>query len=119
MFIRSSNSAEQPPRDAIRSAIARAEGTERIFWWRVVAIVAVVAFIASFGVFRVRERSSSVRTAYKLARLHDALREQVEFNRRIEADLTGKKDPTRLREEGLKLKMRTPQPDETWEIPLP
>lgn len=118
MWGRSSDSTEQQPRDAIRSAIARAEGTERFFWWRVVAVIAVVAMFASLGVFRVRERSSSVRTAYKLARLHDALREQVELNRRLSAELTGKKEPTRLREEAsLRLNMRTPQPDETWEIP--
>lgn len=119
MWARSENTAQQG-RDAIRSAIARAEATERFFWWRVAAIVVVFVTVATAGVMRVRERSSSVRTAYKLARLHDALREQVELNHRLQAELTGKKEPTRLQEEAKsELGMRTPTPDETWEIPTP
>lgn len=113
-----SSRSTAPPRDAVRSAIAKSEATERWFWWRVAAIVGIAVVVASLGVMRVRERSSSVRTAYKLARLHGALREQVELNRRLGADMTGKKDPTRLQEEAAAhLGMRTPQPDETWEIP--
>lgn len=115
-----SNNEQAPGRDAIRSAIARAESTERFFWWRVAAIVAFFVTVATFGVIRVQERSSSVRTAYKLARLHDALREQVELNHRLAAELTGKKEPTRLQSEAKnELGMRTPSPTESWEIPTP
>ena len=104
-------------RRRVSSDIARAESTERLFWWRVAAILAIACTLGSVGVWRVRERSAGVRTAYELARLHDALREQVEENRRLSAALTGKKDPTRLHAEATgRLHMRTPQPDETWEI---
>lgn len=109
-----------PSRDAIRSAIAASAATERFFWWRVAAIVVVMVTVGALGVMRVRERSSNVRTAYKLARLHDALREQVELNRRLQASLTGKKDPTRLQDEAVQsFGMQTPPPQHTWEIPQP
>ncbi|GEM_PF-3297352 len=111
------NDTHGPRQDAARSAIARAEATERFFWWRVAAILAVMVTVGSMGVWRVQERSSGVRTAYKLARLHDALREQVELNRRLEARLTHKKEPNRLQQEAsVHFGMRTPRPNETWEI---
>lgn len=115
--IRGGVSMEAMQRRRVSSEIARAEGTERFFWWRVAAILAVSLTIGSLGVVRVRQRSAGVQTAYRLARLHGALREQVEENRRLSALLTGKKEPTRLQSEAVgELHMRTPQHDETWEV---
>ncbi len=100
-----------------RTAIARVEASERRFVWKLVAILAAGLLFGSLGVWKVRQRSAGVRTAYELANLHDQLREQVELNRRHQAALAGKKDPNRLRREALgPIGMRTPALDETREV---
>jgi hypothetical protein len=97
--------------------MARVDATERRFVWKLAVIMAVGVLFASLGVWKVRQRSAGVRTAYKLAHLHDQLREQVELNRRHQAALAGKKDPNRLRREALgSIGMRTPGLDETREV---
>ncbi len=109
---------DQQRADALmRSAIAKAEASERFFWWRVVAIVLVAATVTWLGIAQVEHRSAGVRTAHELAQVHDQLREQVEVNRRLGAQLTGKKDPVQLADEAKeKLKMKSPTPGAHVEV---
>ena len=111
------------PRDQLRadammrSAIARADASERFFWWRVAALLVVSACVAWLGISHVEHRSAGVRTAHQLALVHDQLREQVEINRRLGAQLTGKKDPVQLAQEAKqKLKMKSPEPGVQVEV---
>ena len=92
-----------------KSAIACAEASERHFVWKLTLIVALGVLVAWLGVRQVKHRSAGVRTAYRLAVLHDQLREQVELNRRHAAALASKKDPNRLRDEAERVwNMRAP-----------
>ena len=104
--------------DAVsRTAMARAASTERRFVWKLVAVLAFGVLVASLGVWKVRQRSAGVKTAYELANLHDELREQLELNRRHKAALAGKKNPNKLREEAIeRMGMRTPRPEEIQEV---
>lgn len=104
--------------DAVaQTAMARAATTERRFVWKLVAVLAFGALIGGLGVWKVRQRSAGVKTAYELANLHDQLREQVELNRRHQAALAGKKNPNKLREEAMeRMGMRTPRPEEIREV---
>lgn len=99
------------------SAIARAQSSERHFVWKLTLLLAIGVMVGWLGIWRVKQRSAGVRTAYELATLHDQLREQVELNRRHAATLAGKKDPNRLRDEaeGV-LQMRAPGPREQVEL---
>ena len=100
-----------------RTAMARAAATERFFVWKLVVVLAFGVLFGGMGVWKVRQRSAGVRTAYQLANLHDQLREQVELNRRHRAALAGKKDPNRLRQEAIdRMGMRTPRLDEIREV---
>ena len=99
-----------------RTAMARVDATERRFVWKLVIILAGGLLFGCLGMWKVQERSAGVRTAYKLAHLHDQLREQVELNRRHQAALASKKDPNRLRREALGIGMRTPALDEAREV---
>jgi len=111
------------PRDRLRadalmrSAIARAEASERFFWWRVAAILLISVGIGWLGITQVERRSAGVRTAHRLALVHDQLREQVEVNRRLAAQLTGKKDPVQLATEAKEqLNMKSPEPNQKVEV---
>ncbi len=100
-----------------RSAVSRAEASERFFIWRLAAITAVAVAIGWLGINKVSRRCAGVRTAYELARNHDTLRGQVELNRRYEAKLAGMKDVNRLREEALEsYRMRTPRRRDLREV---
>ena len=100
-----------------RTAMARAAATERRFVWKLVAVLAFGVLVGCLGVWKVRQRSAGVKTAYELANLHDQLREQVELNRRHQAALAGKKDPNKPRQEAMeRMGMRTPRPDEIQEV---
>ena len=100
-----------------RSAVARAEASERFFVWRLAAITAIAVAIGWLGINKVSERCTGVRTAYELARKHDSLRGQVELNRRYEAKLAGMKDVNRLRDEAIEhYQMRTPRRRDLREV---
>lgn len=102
---------------AKRSAVARAAASERWFWGRVTVIVLVACFVGWLGIARVERRSAGVRTAHELALVHDQLREQVEVNRRLGAQLTGKKDPVELANEAERqLQMRSPKAGAQLEV---
>ena len=95
----------------------RSERSERLFWWRVVAILSGAMAVATLGVLQVRRSSSGIRTAYELVRANDALREQIEANRHAEANLTGLKNPNELRKEANEVyHMRVPGADEQVEV---
>ncbi|MCO4761588.1 MAG: hypothetical protein KC502_08800 [Myxococcales bacterium] len=112
-----SNRAKLRAEALTRSAIARAEASERFFWWRVVGIFLVATLVAWLGIRRVEERSAGVRAAHQLAQVHDQLREQVEINRRLGAQLTGKKQPVELaREAKHQLQMQSPKPGSHVEV---
>ncbi len=100
-----------------RSAVARAEASERFFVWRLAAITAIAVAIGWLGIHKVSARCAGVRTAYELARMHDTLRGQVELNRRYAARLSGMKDVNRLREEAVKsFQMRIPRRRDLREV---
>jgi len=95
----------------------RAERSERFFWWRILAILSIAITVGSMGVRQVKRSSVGIRTAYKLVRTNDELREQIESNRHAEARLTGLKNPNELRKEALEQhQMRVPSTDEQIDV---
>lgn len=100
-----------------RSEAEKAERSERHFWLRVLAILAVAIVVGTVGVLQVRRSSAGIRTAYELVKANDALREQIEANRHAEATLTGLKNPNELRKEANETyHMRVPGADEQVEV---
>ena len=117
MNVHASDRDQQRSAALMRSAIAKAEASERFFWWRVVAILLCASTVAWLGIAQVEHRSAGLRTAHELALVHDELRERVEVNRRLGAQLTGKKDPVQLAAEAKdKLKMKSPAPGDQVEV---
>lgn len=97
--------------------VERAQRSEQHFWLRVVAILAFFACIAVLGVLRVKHTSRGVRTAYDLVRTTDELRVQIEENRRLEAKLTGLKNPNELRKEAAdRFDMHSPATGDQQEV---
>lgn len=94
----------------------RSERSERFFWARVLAILGVAAMVATLGVVQVSKSSAGILTAYKLVQTNDAVREQIEANRRTEAALTGRKNPNELRAEAAKTGMHVPTAEEVVEV---
>ena len=95
----------------------RSQRSERLFWWRVLVILALAIGVGTLGVLQVRRSSAGIRTAYALVKANDALREQIEANRHAEANLTGLKNPNELRKEANEIyHMRVPGGDEQVEV---
>ena len=82
-----------------QSEVQRAQRSEDHFVLRLVALLAVFGTVATFGVLKVKRTTVGVRTAYDLVRTSDELRMQLDENRRLEAQLTGMKNPNLLRKE--------------------
>jgi len=97
--------------------VERADRSERFFWWRVTGILGVCISIGALGVMQVRRSSVGIRTAYELVKTSEALREQIEANRHLEARLTGLKNPNDLRKEATETyQMHVPGADEMAEV---
>ncbi len=97
--------------------VERANRSERFFWWRVTAILGVGISIGALGIMQVRRSSVGIRTAYELVKTSEALREQIEANRHLEAKLTGIKNPNDLRKEASETyQMHVPGADEMEEV---
>ncbi len=95
----------------------KAKRSERFFWAKLIGILGLMATVVSLGVMQVRRASAGVRTSYELVKIHDALREQVEANRHLEADLTRMKNPIDLAREAADLyAMHAPTANETVEV---
>ena len=94
----------------------RSERSERFFWPRVLAILGVAALVAIAGVMQVSKSSAGILMAYKLVQTNDAVREQMEANRRMEAELTGQKNPNQLREKARQGGMHVPTAQDTVEV---
>ncbi len=82
-----------------KSAVERARGSEEHFVLRLALLVVLFVVIGAAGVLRVKRMSIGVRTAYELVRTNDELRMQLDENRRLEAQLTGMKNPNLLHKE--------------------
>jgi len=82
-----------------RSALERAQRSEDHFVVRLVVIVVVFVLVGAAGVLKVKKATVAVQTAYELVRTSDDLRMQLDENRRLEAQLTGLKNPNVLRRE--------------------
>lgn len=91
--------------------------SERFFVLRLVAILAAAGTVGSVGVMQVRRSSAGIRTAYELVQANDALREEIEANRHLEAQLVGLKNPNDLRREAQDVwEMHVPGADEQVEV---
>ncbi len=77
----------------------RAHRSEQHFWLRVVVLLVFFGGMTALGILRVKQTSKGVRTAYDLVKTTEELRVQLEENRRLEARLTGLKNPNELRKE--------------------
>ena len=100
-----------------RSQVEKAQASERLFWLRVVALVTLFAGVAAAGIVRVKHTTAGVRVSYELVKTSDELRVQLEENRRVEAILTGLKNPNALRREASeKFVMHTPTTGELSEV---
>lgn len=100
-----------------RSQLERAQASERLFWLRVVALLTLFAGAAAAGIVRVKHTTAGVRVSYELVKTSDELRVQLEENRRVEAVLTGLKNPNALRREaGEKFIMHTPTASDMSEV---
>ena len=100
-----------------RSQVERAQASERLFWLRVVALVSIFAGAGAAGIVRVKHTTTGVRVAYELVKTNDELRVQLEENRRVEAILTGLKNPNALRREaGEKFTMHPPTAGDMSEV---
>lgn len=100
-----------------RSQVEKAQASERLFWLRVVALVSLFGGVAAAGIVRVKHTTAGVRVSYELVKTSDELRVQLEENRRVEAILTGLKNPNALRREASdKFIMHTPLAGELSEV---
>lgn len=100
-----------------RSEVERAQDSERHFWVKAMVLVGFFAAIVSVGVVRVQHTTGGVRVAYELVKTNDELRIKLEANRRLEAVLTGLKNPNALRREaGDKFEMHAPAAAEVLEV---
>lgn len=99
------------------SQLEKAQASERLFWLRVVALVSLFGGVAAAGIVRVKHTTAGVRVSYELVKTSDELRVQLEENRRVEAILTGLKNPNALRREASdKFIMHTPSAGELSEV---
>ncbi len=95
----------------------RARRSEQHFWLRVVVLLTFFGGVAALGILRVKQTTKGVRTAYELVKTTDELRVQIEENRRLEAQLTGLKNPNELRKEAAeRFDMRAPAATDQEEI---
>lgn len=100
------------------SAIARAERSERFFLLPFAGLLLAAGAIAWVGVVQVRARSEGIRQARKLSQLDEELRDTIEGNRRLEAEIVRTLDPVVLRRNAVERHdMRVPEPDEAVEVP--
>lgn len=100
-----------------RSEVERAQDSERYFWLKAMMLVGIFAAVASVGIVRVQHTTGGVRVAYELVKTNDELRIKLEANRRLEAVLTGLKNPNALRREaGDKFEMHAPAAAEVLEV---
>ncbi|MBI5609813.1 MAG: hypothetical protein HY902_13155 [Deltaproteobacteria bacterium] len=95
----------------------RARRSEQHFWLRVVVLLSFFGGVAALGILRVKQTTKGVRTAYELVKTTEELRVQIEENRRLEARLTGLKNPNDLRKEAAEhFDMRAPAASDQEEI---
>ncbi len=100
-----------------RSEVERAQDSERYFWLKAMVLVGFFAAIVAAGIVRVQHTTGGVRVAYELVKTNDELRIKLEANRRLEAVLTGLKNPNALRREaGDKFEMHAPAAAEVLEV---
>ncbi|MSQ82395.1 MAG: hypothetical protein EXR77_05680 [Myxococcales bacterium] len=100
-----------------KSALQRAQDSENHFVLRLVLLVVLFATIGAAGVLKVKRSTVGVRTAYDLVRTSDELRTQLDENRRLEAQLTGIKNPNLLRKEASDhFDMRSPTTGDQLEV---
>lgn len=100
-----------------RSEVERAQDSERYFWLKAMVLVGFFAAIVAAGIVRVQHTTGGVRVAYELVKTNDELRIKLESNRRLEAVLTGLKNPNALRREaGDKFEMHAPAAAEVLEV---
>lgn len=103
---------------AVHTATARALRSERFFWWRLTSLLALASALGAVGVWRVRERSQGIRVAQKLAVVDAQLREAVETNLTLEADILRELDPVQLLKQGVEeFDMAAGDPDEAVLVP--
>ncbi len=92
--------------------------SEQFVWWRVLGLVTLTAAITAAGVLRVREHSAGIRLARDLAQADAELREAVERNRDLEAQVERALDPVMLRDEAVtSFGMDNVDPDDLVEVP--
>jgi hypothetical protein len=100
-----------------RSEVERAQDSERYFWLKAMVLVGFFGVIVAAGIVRVQHTTGGVRVAYELVKTNDELRIKLEANRRLEAVLTGLKNPNALRREaGDKFEMHAPAAAEVLEV---
>ena len=100
-----------------KSAVERAHKSEEHFVLRLALLVLLFASIGAAGVLRVKHMSVGVRTAYELVRTNDELRMQLDENRRLEAQLTGMKNPNLLQKEAAEhFEMRAAGSEDVQEV---
>lgn len=103
---------------AMNTATARALRSERFFWWRLTALLALASAVGVVGVWKVRERSQGIRVAQKLAVVDSQLREAVETNLTLEAQILRELDPVALLKQGVEeFDMAAGDPDEAVVVP--
>ena len=93
--------------------------SEPTFWRRFSLLLAAIATFAAAGVWQVQRRSAGVKTAYELSRSDVRLREELEANRRLEAELSARRDPNALRGEAAEAGMVAPPPDGAMRLVVP
>lgn len=100
-----------------RTAVERAVESERHFVFRVVLLLALFASVGAAGVIKVKRTTVGVRTAYDMVKTSDELRTTLDENRRLEAQLTGLKNPNALRREATdQFDMRAPAAGDLQEV---
>ncbi len=103
---------------ALHTATARALRSERFFWWRLTALLALASALGAVGVWKVRERSQGIRVAQKLAVVDAQLRQAVETNLTLEAEILRELDPVQLLKQGVEeFDMAAGDPDEAVVVP--
>lgn len=100
-----------------KSAVERAQASENHFVLRVVLLLLFFSLVAAAGILKVKRATVAVRTAYDLVRTNDELRTQLDENRRLEAQLTGMKNPNLLRKQANdEFDMRSPASGDQEEV---
>ena len=84
-----------------RSAMARAEGSEMFFWWRVVGLLLVFGLMASVAIQRVRDRSRGIQAVYQLEEVNRLYLEEVERARKMRAEIAKQNELVEVYDEGL------------------